>query len=135
MDAITDSMDRFGWLQELVMAWHAAVHVKSQTRLKDWTELSWYISQFLYQFICCFSSWFLFCFLSPNQAVEREGGEQNWVVNKNLSLFCAVLQSFPCSTDYWKYEQNISCFNSLCLNDFLYTSQSSKVSLCNYKVW
>ena len=35
-----------GKLQELVMdreAWHAVVHgvTKSQTRLRDWTELNW----------------------------------------------------------------------------------------------
>ena len=45
LDGITDTMDMgLGWLWELVMdrdAWHAAVHVvtKSQTRLRDWTEL------------------------------------------------------------------------------------------------
>ena len=46
LGGITDSMHMgLGRLQELVMdreAWHAAVHVvaKSQTRLRDWTELN-----------------------------------------------------------------------------------------------
>ena len=46
VDGITDSMDRgLGGLQQLVMdreAWRAVIHgvTKSQTRLKDWTELN-----------------------------------------------------------------------------------------------
>ena len=47
LDGITDTMDMdLGGLRDLVMdreAWRAAVHgiAKSQTRLRDWTELNW----------------------------------------------------------------------------------------------
>ena len=46
LDGITDSMDMsLSELREMVMnreAWHAVIHgvTKSQTRLRDWTELN-----------------------------------------------------------------------------------------------
>ena len=52
VDGVTNLMAMgLGGLQELVMdrvAWHAAIHrvAKSQTRLRDWTELNLYIMNY-----------------------------------------------------------------------------------------
>ena len=68
LDGIIDSMDvSLGELRESVMdreAWCTVIHgvAKSPTRLSDWTELNWRISEYKIQNLCQSNKLFFSCY-------------------------------------------------------------------------
>ena len=86
LDGITDSMDvGLGELRELVMnrkAWRAAVHgvPKSQTWLRNWTELNWILKKPFNIYFKCKATQIYF----------------NWAIFSNI--FVNILQK-ECSTE------------------------------------